>query len=137
VTEDAINGFTLSQVTDLINPKKVTYKKYQDALCHNNFINKLIGSKPSFPSKDKKYNYGISLKPNVLSAYDCKALSESIPELKTPRLKHLNNFLLHFDKSQTYKILKDMAEGNCDFSKVYQIDFSCLRKLKFLHSKEN
>ena len=62
-------------------------------------MNLLIGSKPAFPSKDKKYNYGISLKPNVLSAYDCKELAQSIPELKSPRLKHLNNFLQFFEKS--------------------------------------
>lgn len=109
LTEKAINEFTLAQVANLVNPKKVTYLKYQDALCqkncvfmetgYHNFINKLIGAKPAFPAKDKKYNYGISLKPNVLSVYDCKSLFESIPELKTPRLKNLNNFLLNFEKS--------------------------------------
>lgn len=69
--------------------------------------------------------------------YDCNELYKTIPGLKTPRMANANNLITNFQVSKTHQILQDMAHGFCDFSKVYKIEFSCVKKLKFLYSKDN
>ena len=102
---------------------------------YDNFVNNLIGPSPLFPSTTSKYNYGASLKPNQPVEKDCNTLYKSIPNLKTGKMKNANALITNFQSSKTYTIFKEMAETDCDFSKVYPIEFSCSKKLKFLFSR--
>ena len=49
-------------------------------------------------------------------------------------MRDANMLIRNFDKSKTAQLLAKMSAANCDVSKVYKIEFSCNKLLKFLYT---
>ena len=70
----------------------------------------------------------------MASPIDCNKEFDKLPNLRSPRVRDATMLIRNFDKSVTAKVLANMSSGNCDMSKVYRIEFSCNKLLKFLSS---
>jgi hypothetical protein len=59
-----------------------------------------------------------------------------MPELKSTSIRDANLLInaLPTGLSLTQKVLAELAKGNCDASKVYKLEFVCVKNLKFLYT---